>query len=236
MAGRDGAAADFDRLVAFNRAQLQAHARERFRDGGGTQPSVTRVVAGEAEAVFKDYADSAWLMRWFAPLFVYREASALERLAGIEGIPRVYRRVDGLGILIEYLPAPKWSRSQPTPAAHDRLEKLLTEVHARGVAHGDLRGSGNILLRADGQPCLVDFVARVHRGQPWNKPWNAIFRAFCQADRNALAKLKLRWAPELATAEECRRAEHHGWPARFARAVGVGVRRLVRLLVRQPDR
>lgn len=225
------------RLLAMPRETLFEHAREYFRRGEGTEPMVALVEVDGAVAVLKDYgAVPGWFARLLGPLLIAREAQALERLSGVSGVPTLYRRLDGRGLLMEFVPARPWSKVRPPAQAFAELAALLDTVHARGVAHCDLRAPSNILVDDDGRPYLVDFVARVCRGRAWNLPWNWIFAAFCRADRNALAKLKVRYAPDLATADEHRRAVHRGVLARASRAIGMGVRSFTRLFVRTPHR
>lgn len=219
--------------MALDRAGLLEHAVDYFRHGGGTEPTVALVEVDGVRAVFKDYgAVPGWFARLLGPLLIAREAQALERLAGMAGVPTLYRRLDRYGVLMAFVPARPWSRADAPPQAFADLEALLHDMHARGVAHCDLRAPSNILVDETGRPYLVDFVARVHRGRSWNVLWNWIFAAFCRADRDALAKLKVRYAPELATEDECQRAVHRGWLARASRAIGMGVRAFTRLFVR----
>lgn len=221
-----------NRLLKLDRAALFEHAVDYFRQGSGTEPTVALVEVDGISAVIKDYGGvPGWFARVLGPLLIAREAQALARLDGMTGVPVLYRRLDSRGVLMSFVPAKPWPKTDVPPRAFDDLSTLVGEVHACGVAHCDLRTASNILLDAEGQPYLVDFVARVHRGRPWNLPWNWIFAAFCRADRDALAKLKVRFAPELATDAERRRSVHSHWLARFSRAVGMGIRSFTRLFV-----
>lgn len=217
---------------ALDRDALYAHATLRFREGGGTEPEVVVIDYNGMRAVLKDYGRaSGWFAWLLGPLLIKREADALQRLAGLNGIPALIRRIDSRGVLMEYVPAQPWPSMQPPAAAFDHVRALVNAMHERGVAHCDMRAPSNILVDQQGQPYLVDFVARVMRGSPWNAPWNWVFRKFCQADINALAKLKVRNAPELATAQERMMAEHRGFWVRLIRATGAGLRRFTRLFV-----
>lgn len=221
-----------DRLLTLDRAGLLEHAVAYFREGGGTEPTVALVKVDGFTAVFKDYgATPGWFARVLGPLLIAREAQALARLAGMHGVPVLYRRLDSRGVLMSFVPARPWRDAAPPPRAFDDLDALLGEMHARGVAHCDLRAPSNILVDDNGNPYLVDFVARVRRGRAWNLPWNWVFSAFCRADRDALAKLKVRFAPQLASEAERQRAVHRGWLARLSRAVGMGIRSFTRLFV-----
>lgn len=223
-------------LAGLSREALYAHAETYFRHAGGTEPNVAVIEHEGVRAVLKDYgAAPGWFGRWLGPLLIRREVQALECLAGLSGIPALYRRVDARALLMEYVPARPWSKMRPGADAFERLEALVGAMHDRGVAHCDLRSPSNILADDAGRPYLVDFVARIRRGAAWNLPWNALFAGFCRADRNALAKLKVRYAPELASEAERARARHGPFD-RAARRLGAGIRALTRLFVRRASR
>ena len=105
-------------------------------------------------------------------------------------------------------------------------------MHARGVAHCDLRAPSNMLVSDDGVPYIVDFVARVCRGRAWNLPWNWVFAQFVGADESALAKLRVRFAPSLATGADRALLAEQGLVERVARAIGERTREIVRFFVR----
>ncbi|MES1945982.1 hypothetical protein C84B14_01501 [Salinisphaera sp. C84B14] len=223
---------DLQVLESLGRAQLHAHATRYYKSGGQTEPEVALVVYGDACAVLKDYARTpGWFGRLIAPVLIWREASALRRLEGIVGVPRLYRQLDARGVLIEYLPATPWPQAKPAEAAYRRLDELVEQMHARGVAHCDLRAPSNMLVDEGGQPYIVDFVARVCRGRAWNLPWNWLFRQFVGADESALAKLRVRFAPQLASAEDRALLEERGPIERIARGIGERTRTIVRYFV-----
>lgn len=223
---------DMARLRAMPRERLHAHATRYFKQGGATEPEVALVTVGQACAIFKDYARTpGWFGRLLAPILIWREASALRRLADLTGIPDILEQPDVRGLLIEYLPALPWPQAAAPDVAYERLQALVSAMHARGVAHCDLRGGANMLVDQTGQPYIVDFVARVHRGAVWNAPWNWLFRQFVGADQAALVKLRVRHAPHLASAEDRAALAYRGPGERIARAFGSGVRRLVRFFV-----
>src|SRR5699024_6381933 len=182
--------------------------------------------------ILKDYGRTpGWFGRWIAPILIWREVTALQRLDGLAGIPRLYRRLDRQALLMEYLPGTPLAHAQARDDSYAHLAELIAAMHARGVAHCDLRSPSNILVDAGGRPQIVDFVARMHMGRAWNLPWNWLFRRFCTADDSALIKHKRRYAPHLLTAAE-HAADREGLPERLARRIGSGVRRLTRFLVR----
>lgn len=214
------------------RAQLHACAQHYFKCGGATEPEVALLERDGVRAILKDYGRTpGWFGRWVAPVLIAREASALTQLDDLAGVPRLYRRIDRRALLMECMPATRWARAQPSDDSYAQLADLIAAMHARGVAHCDLRAPSNILLDADGHPCIVDFVARVRRGARWNVVWNALFERFCAADASALTKLKRRYAPHLLSAQESAATGQRGVLERIARGLGSSVRRVTRLFV-----
>ncbi|HET7313334.1 hypothetical protein [Salinisphaera sp.] len=223
---------DMNALMRMRRDELHACATHYYKTGGATEPDVALVEHGSVRAVLKDYGRiTGWFNRLIAPVLLRREASALTALAGLAGVPRLYRRVDARGLLIEHCPATPWSQATPRDIAYERLEALITAMHERGVAHADLRGGGNILVDDQDRPYLVDFVARVRRGRAWNLPWNWIFDQFAAADRSALAKLRVRHARHLASPADYARRDPDTGFARAARGLGARIRAAVRYFV-----
>ena len=220
--------------------ELHRRAQRVFRRGGGTRPEVLLVEIDGQPAVLKDYARSdPWFRRLVGPLSARREARALERLDGLAGVPRLLGRPARDALLLEYIPgvtARELKRGAVSAEFFERFYRLVAAIHSRGVAHCDLRSTGNILLGPNGEPHAVDFVAHFKQGEWWNPLTRWIFRKFCHADRTAVARLKRSLAPELLTAQEqADLARDRNTPLeRAARAVGKSIRNVSRwLLTRQ---
>jgi len=221
----------------FTLTALRAAPRAVFRRGGGSRPEVSLVEHDGQLAVLKDYTRADPLFhRLIGPLVVRREARALRALEGLAGVPRLLARFGADAILVEYIAGPsarELKRGAFVPEFFERLYSLIEAMHRRGVAHCDLRSSGNILLGPDQTPYMVDFVANFRRGRWWNPLTRWMFRKFCEADRGAVARLKKTHAPELLTADEqAALARDRKTPLeRGARIVGRGVRDLSRWLL-----
>ncbi len=224
-------------LLQLSLPQLHAHAVKVFRRGEGSRPQVALIEVNGARAVLKDYRYSdPRFRRLVGPLLVWREALALTRLAGQRGVPRLLRRFGGQALLIEYLPGEAvkgMARGSLPPEFFERFYRLVEEIHARGVAHCDLRSEGNILLTAAGEPCFVDFVAHLGRGPWWNPLQRWAFARLCEADRVAVARLKRTHQPQWLTAEEKRwlARDRNTFFERGARVLGRGIRDLSRRLL-----
>lgn len=205
----------------------------RYVAGGGSRPAVLVVQGSDGEAVLKDYNRCDRLFSALVgPLLVWRETRALAQLEGTQGVPRLIRRLGSRAFLMEYLRGADRSRKQAVtaqPEFFERLRLLVDHIHARGVAHCDMRRSGNILVDSMGQPYLVDFVSCAFL-RPWWHPLGWLFPLLCQADRDAIIKLKHRAAPELLTEAERGRLQHSRM-GRIARGFGALARDFFRLLL-----
>lgn len=96
-----------------------------------------------------------------------KERRALERLSGLEGIPRLLDVGETGGELVlvrSWLEGvPLWATRVLRRDYFTRLEDLVRALHARGVCHNDLHKETNILVGPRGLPALLDFqLASVH--------------------------------------------------------------------------
>ena len=222
-------------LSNLSLVELRQTINKVYRRGGGSRPDVLLIEHGRGRAVLKDHgACDPWFARVLGPLLAWREARALERLHGIRGVPKLLARPSSRALLLEYLCAKQLSddNNDKTDWAtfFKRLELLLDDMHQRGVAHCDLRSPFNTLIDAEGNPVIVDFVASVSRGQPWNLVANWVFQRFARADREALIKLKSSVAPELVSEQEQVQYLTRSKLEQLMRWVGVQVRTLSRKL------
>jgi len=147
----------------LDRAALAAAPAKLLRDGRWANAQVFRVEAAGREWVVKDFSRRAlWVRYTIGRLLLRRELRALQRLDGIDGVPQRAFRIDGDAIAAEFIPGTTLGEVAPehmTASFFVELERLLNEVHARGIVHLDTRGTGNMLRRTDGRPALIDFQA-----------------------------------------------------------------------------
>jgi predicted Ser/Thr protein kinase len=189
--------------------------------GRGWQPDVYLVTVNGQRAVLKDYSQRGPLVRFVGAFLLRREQAAYRRLNGVAGVPKTFGLHGRYGLLIEFIEGYIVSEYVEThtlpPIYFERLRSVIDHMHAAGVAHGDLKRRKNLMTTPDHQPYLIDFAAAWWRGGRWNFPRNWVFRQMCQVDRNALAKLKRRHAPELLTDEERAALENPTGLERWAR-------------------
>jgi len=183
----------------LTRQRLASLARRRLHGGRNVTKAVVEVVEVDGRsAVVKDVASRPWpVRRLLGPWQLDREAHAYGALAGVRGTPSFLGRIDRQAIALEYVPGPTLASLRPgdlPEAFFDRLDAILGEIHARGVAHGDLHRH-DVLLGTGGEPCLVDFSTAVVARAGAPALTRCLFRQMCRADLRAAAKLRRRLLP-----------------------------------------
>lgn len=160
---------------------------------GGYQGTILYYGEGSIRLVVKVPPRAAWQRALLLPMLrheyrVYRE------LEGFTGVPRCYGLIDGRFLVLEYIEGASLRDGRVGDHARffEELRKLLEELHARGVAHADLKKKDNILIGADGRPYLVDFGVACLR-KPGFAPVNhRLFQVAARFDFNAWIKHKYR--------------------------------------------
>ncbi|MDC0039247.1 hypothetical protein OAJ78_06280 [Gammaproteobacteria bacterium] len=216
------------------------HVIQVLRDGGGSRPSVSHIHRDGKDQVLKDYAGCDPLFAAsLGKLLTRREARALLKLDSVVGVPRLLGQPHSRAIYIELLNgiSIKEALSQETdwPKFLAELENTLRKIHAQGVAHCDLRGLSNVLIGRDQTPYVIDFVSCFFSGARWNFIRGWVFRRFCEADRQALLKLRQRVAPESMNAVDAESIAHAGVFNRAMRRVGQGIRKVSLWLLTRPS-
>lgn len=153
--------AEHPSAVTFTRREFEALPRELLRDGRSANACVWRVRAGGRSWTVKDFSHRSWCVRRFiAPVLIGRELATLARLRGVDGVAQTAFRLDHSAVAMEYIEGTAICDVDPkriTPDYLRRLEALIAAIHRRGVVHLDLRGGGNVIVRPDGTPALIDF-------------------------------------------------------------------------------
>jgi tRNA A-37 threonylcarbamoyl transferase component Bud32 len=191
-----------------------------FSNGGGVY--LARNLGDGAQVVLKEARPLAGLdeNRHDAVTRLRRERWALEKLARVDGVPRLldHLTVGGHEFLVEeYVTGetmlvwqgrehPLVIRDEPTPTElerytkqalemHERVTALVGRLHARGVVFGDLHPA-NLIVRPDGSITLIDF--ELAHGVDEDLPPGLAAAGFAlsdlrgvQRDRYALAALGL---------------------------------------------
>jgi hypothetical protein len=199
----------------FGRADLGRAEHELLRDGRFANARVERVRLDGHDWIFKDFSSRAFLVRHtIGRLLLGREVRALRRLDGIDGIPSRAFRVDAFAMAARFVPGRTLARvddAQMSTAFLTALEALLQQVHARGLVHLDTRGGGNLLMRPDGTPGIIDFQAALStRWMP-----AVLRRGFEGMDLSGVYKKWLRFQPDTLGAQRLARFEQLNQWRRF---------------------
>ncbi len=176
----------------MGRDWLAGRHAEPLQQGAGRKPDVLLFeVPGGGLVVVKDFGPRApWLRATLGRWLIARELRAYRALTGHPSVPRLIGRIDSHAFALEHRPGRRLSRQRAAELAPDFLEQLETAVrglHARGVAHLDLRHRSNVLVDAQGAPVLIDFASAVCLApNRWPQRW--LLRALARVDEAALAK------------------------------------------------
>jgi hypothetical protein len=171
--------------------------------GNFGKPDLNQVEAAGRSLMVKDVRGKNLFLRWTLGLWLIdKEWKIYSRLIGIKGIPQPVERLDRFAFAMEFLPGKPIHRGEPLPPSFfHELERVLGEVHERGVVHMDLRHKGNILVSEKGEPILIDFNSSfAFEDKGFLRRY--MFPLLRWVDYGGLLKLKRRMAPDLLTAEE----------------------------------
>jgi len=159
-----------------------------------TKAEVYLVTHNDSKIVFKDFRKTLTLIRLtYGRYSLYREAKAYSRLEGIFGVPRCFG-LNGRDVLkLEYIkgqPLNKSKRGIVPESFFEQLKKIISAMHARGVANGDLHHS-NVLLTSDGDVYLIDY-ANSFFTNPEGKP-GFIFKLIMDLDWFAFERMRAKY-------------------------------------------
>lgn len=218
-----------------SREDIESSTVDYYRTAGGTRPDVRVVDTDDRRIIVKDFRHSDLLFRLIVgPILIRREYGALRKLMGVTGIPGLVGRIDRYALAIEHVPGVSLDRT-PQPKLPDDfyadLRRVIDDMHARGVAHCDLRSRGNVMLSEDGRPYVIDFAACVFRGRGLNPFFKWLFGQFVLADRNAVLRIKQRLSPQLVSDDEKTELATPLPFERPARVFGETVRKITRKLL-----
>lgn len=176
----------------LNRLQPESVLRGR----NVTKADVLRYRVGETSVAVKSYAARPLVVRWLLGRWLTaREAVAYRAAAGIAGVPRFLGRLGPYALATEWIEAVPLSslRGQRLDAGlFDELGRILDELHARGVAHGDLHHR-DVLVTAAGAVYLVDLATAVCLGERPGYARSWLFARLRASDRLALERQRSRF-------------------------------------------
>lgn len=148
-------------MQPFGRAEIERCQTEILNPGRFANAVVRLCRVDGADWVVKDFLPRLWIVRnTYGRHMIRREFMALDRLKGIRGVPQDAFRVDAFALAYRYLPGTTLISSAlnwPPATYYPALERLAKDMHARGIAHLDMRYRRNVLILKDGTPAVIDF-------------------------------------------------------------------------------
>ncbi len=171
--------------------------------GRAGKPDLNQVEVEGRSLMVKDVRKKYFLLRWTLGLWlIHKEWKIYSRLTGMKGVPQPIGRIDRFAFAMEFIPGRSILRGDPLPSSFfSDLERVLGEVHGRGVVHLDLRHKGNILVSEKGEPFLIDFNSSfAFKEKGFLRRY--LFPLLRWVDYGGLLKLKERVSPSLMTPEE----------------------------------
>ncbi len=197
----------------MTRRELPARITRAIHTGRGLQSSVYEVDWDGTRGAVKDFSKLPPLFRFFiAPILVKREVKALKHLDGTPGIPRFLGQIDRLAFATQFIegrPVSGIHKDELAPETFaqlfDSMAVVVTAMHARGVAHGDLKRRSNLIWTAQNEVFIIDFAASVvARG----RVSRTIMRAVALVDEKSLPRLKRFVAPQMMTPDDLWKLEN----------------------------
>ncbi len=216
-------------IPGLRRQEIEKATVRVLRPPSDARPDVRLLEVDGKRIVLKDYASGGTrFKRLLGVYLVAREHRALCRVSHVEGVPRYCGRLDAYALATEYVEAasaPEAPAERLTVEFFASLERIIGELHKRGVVHCDLKKLDNIMVGADGKPYVIDFAAAFVTGS--NPLTGLLFGQLQDDDYRGIYKLKKRYVPALLTPQESEFLEFRSAPERSFRRLRVGVRHAV---------
>jgi len=203
-----------------------------LRKHTNTRPAIWIIEENGIRAVVKDFSVNGFLFRNIIGRFlVWRECRAYRRLKELKGVPAFLSAKDGLSIFIEEIHGRDLENldsniSLPENFFSD-LQKLVDEIHEKGLAHCDLKRAPNIILGSDGKPYIIDWSAALSDKEFKLFPLDLIYKRFIEDDNNAIIKLMLKYRPEDVTSDEKKKYLYRSRTEKLIRSIRDTARRLL---------
>ncbi len=132
------------------------------------------------------------LARSFHRHMLRHEFAVYRQLGDFDGAPDCYGLIDNQYLVLEYVQGRTIRQKRPLDEDefHARLLEHIRAMHAKGVAHMDLKRKDNLLVKTDESPCILDFGAAVIRKKGLHLFNQYHYRIGRQFDYNAWIKHK----------------------------------------------
>jgi hypothetical protein len=162
-------------------------------------PDVHLIHRDGKDLVEKTYRNRSAPVRMAGRFLVCWETYIYSKLRGIQGIPEVVGNTDPYTLTTVFMGGMNMRKNAPVPDSiyFIHLERIIRQMHERGVIHLDMRNRRNYGIDEDGMPYLVDFASSLYF--PFNgkvKKW------LCSIDWMGYLKVKAKINPSSLSEEE----------------------------------
>ena len=142
----------------------------------------------------KDFGARPWVVRQtLGRLFVRRECRAYDAAAGVPGLAPFLGRMGPFALATAWIDAePLSAFDRVDDPEFDRLDAILSGLHARGVAIADLHHR-DVLVSPSGEVHVVDLAAAYLLGASPGPLRRALFARFAAQDRLAAVRMRARF-------------------------------------------
>lgn len=149
-------------------------------------------------------------MLWLGQLLAKHELSILKRLEDIHAVPRILGTLGKVGFVYQYIEGLSLDEKPSLPDNFfEQLQSLVNKIHTHRVAYIDMNKKGNILIRPDGSPAMIDFQISFHIPQRLlgsRRLTSRLLKALQKEDFYHLLKHKRRLRPDLMTDQQIRQS------------------------------
>jgi len=179
-----------------------------LREVTSTRPIIRLIETKDGiQTIVKDFSQNGLIFRNIVGRFlIWREVKAYRQLSNLTGVPRLLGVFEGPALEVEAINGVDLklagTQKQLPPGFFDTLNDLVDKVHECGVAHCDMKASGNIIVDSNGYPSIIDWGASISKTEFRFFPLNKIYNRFVVDDYRAITKFKLRYMPDSVSTEE----------------------------------
>ena len=132
------------------------------------------------------------LIKYFHTRMLRHEHEVYLLLHDVAAVPKCYGLIGNTYLAIEYIDAKTIRQDRPVNDSpfYQRLLTTIKQLHARNVAHMDLKKKENLLVDNQEQPVVIDFGAAVIYKPGFHPVNRLLYRLAKQFDFNAWIKHK----------------------------------------------
>jgi serine/threonine protein kinase len=192
----------FDNLT---RREIEHLVSDVYPSSSFGKPDLKLIQKEGVLAIVKDYRRTPFFFRsTVGAWLIGREYKFHRKLMGVQGVPRILRKLDRYANVFEYVNARPIERSDHDILGERFFEKLherMEHIHTRGIVHLDLSHKGNILVSKRGDPIIIDFNSGFYVGNGVIGR-KLLLPLFQRIDYYGILKLKKRLSPDALTPDE----------------------------------